>query len=117
MEITSKIQNLHNDIGSAWKIIKKAKGYKEWILQDCDCFLVQVQFKIVIEELNKLCYKKHYISARSTEVDFNVLYNTMSMLWKELLQQNTGEGINYNNLYVEIEILYNKLKRSIYLVQ
>jgi hypothetical protein len=117
MGLRSKINELHKDIGNAWKIIERSKGYKEWILQDCDCFLVQVQFKIVIDELNKLSDKKHYISARSTEIDFNVLYKTMSMLWDEVMQQNTGVGISLNDLFVEIQVLHHKLNRTLYFVQ
>jgi hypothetical protein len=111
----NKLNLLHKEITSTWKIIRRSKGYKEWINADVGCFPLQVQIKIVLRLL--LQVNNLFCTLEYREDGFDVLFSTMIHLYKDVEQRNIVDNYILNDLIKHYEFLHFRLKRILYIVQ
>lgn len=106
---------LQSQIRYAWKTIRQSNNYQEWINADVGCFLLQVQVKTIINLLLTICNNNdlnvYYVN------DFDILFNTMMSLDKNVVHLTNNDVIIINKIINESEILNRKLINVLYVVQ
>jgi hypothetical protein len=116
MEMKNNVDRLHSNIGSLWKNIKKAKGYKEWISANVSCYLVAFQMKCVAEEIAVIIHRTICIP-QSQEENLDYLFLNMSNLYDEFMYSENVDGVSFNNLLEQQTTLNSLLDRALYVVQ
>lgn len=112
----NNVDRLQLNIGSLWKNIKKAKGYKEWISANVSCYLVAVQMKLVAEEIAVIIHQTVYIP-QSQEENLDFLFLNMSNLYNDFRYSQNFYDVSFNNLLEQQTILNSLLSRALYVVQ